>query len=76
MPPSLASLSSYAPEYITEAYKRFVANQIRKAFDFRAVPITVRTAESILVVFRSTILVLAIDQTLDAFVDFGFQASV
>ncbi len=27
--------------YITEAYKRFVANQIRKAFDFRAVPITV-----------------------------------
>ncbi|HEY5375345.1 MAG TPA: GTPase, partial [Polyangiaceae bacterium] len=30
-----------APEYITEAYKRFVANQIRKAFDFRAVPISV-----------------------------------
>ena len=30
-----------APEYITEAYKRFVANQIRIAFDFRAVPITV-----------------------------------
>ncbi len=30
-----------APEYITEAYKRFVANQIRKEFDFRAVPISV-----------------------------------
>jgi GTP-binding protein len=30
-----------APDYITEAYKRFVANQIRKAFDFRAVPISV-----------------------------------
>jgi predicted GTPase len=30
-----------APDYITEAYKRFVANQIRKSFDFRAVPITV-----------------------------------
>jgi GTP-binding protein len=30
-----------APEYITEAYKRFVANQIRKAFDFRAVPVSV-----------------------------------
>ncbi len=31
-----------APEYITVAYKRFVANQIRKSFDFRAVPITVQ----------------------------------
>lgn len=30
-----------APEYIKESYKRFVANQIRKHFDFRAVPIQV-----------------------------------
>jgi GTP-binding protein len=39
-PPRFVAMCN-APEYITEAYKRFVANQIRKAFDFRAVPITV-----------------------------------
>ena len=39
-PPRFVAMCN-APDYITEAYKRFVANQIRKAFDFRAVPITV-----------------------------------
>ena len=39
-PPRFVAMCN-APEYITEAYKRFVANQIRQAFDFRAVPITV-----------------------------------
>jgi GTP-binding protein len=39
-PPLFVAMCN-APEYITEAYKRFVANQIRKAFDFRAVPISV-----------------------------------
>lgn len=39
-PPRFVAMCN-TPEYITEAYKRFVANQIRKAFDFRAVPITV-----------------------------------
>ncbi|HEX3776124.1 MAG TPA: ribosome biogenesis GTPase Der [Polyangiaceae bacterium] len=40
-PPLFVAMCN-APEYITEAYKRFVANQIRKAFDFRAVPISVQ----------------------------------
>ena len=39
-PPRFVAMCN-APEYITEAYKRFVANQIRKTFDFRAVPIRV-----------------------------------
>jgi len=30
-----------APESIKESYKRFVENQIRKAFGFRSVPVTV-----------------------------------
>jgi len=40
-PPLFVAMCN-APEYITVAYKRFVANQIRKSFDFRAVPITVQ----------------------------------
>ncbi len=40
-PPLFVAMCN-APEYITVAYKRFVANQMRKYFDFRAVPITVQ----------------------------------
>lgn len=40
-PPVFVAMCN-APEYITVAYQRFVASQIRKTFDFRAVPITVQ----------------------------------
>ena len=31
-----------APDSIKESYKRFVENQIRKAFGFQSVPVTVQ----------------------------------
>ncbi len=40
-PPLFVAMAN-APENIKESYKRFVENQIRKAFGFRSVPITVQ----------------------------------
>ncbi|MBN2195630.1 MAG: ribosome biogenesis GTPase Der [Polyangiaceae bacterium] len=40
-PPVFVAVSS-APSHIQDSYQRFVQNQIRKAFGFRSVPVTVR----------------------------------
>jgi GTP-binding protein len=40
-PPLFIAMSN-APDHIKESYKRFVENQIRKAFGFRSVPIVVQ----------------------------------
>lgn len=39
-PPLFVAMSN-APDHIAESYKRFVSNQIRKAFDFTTIPIVV-----------------------------------
>ena len=40
-PPLFVAMSN-APQLIADSYKRFVTNQIRKAFDFRTVPLHVQ----------------------------------
>jgi len=40
-PPLFVGISN-APDYITEAYKRYVSNQIRKSFGFDATPLIVK----------------------------------
>jgi GTP-binding protein len=39
-PPLFVAMSN-APDHIKESYKRFVSNEIRKAFDFSTIPIRV-----------------------------------
>jgi GTP-binding protein len=43
-PPLFVAMSSHT-DYIKESYKRFVANQIRKSFGFKTVPILVQYRE-------------------------------
>lgn len=43
-PPVFVAMCSY-PQQIAESYKRFVANQIRKAFGFTSVPVAVEYRE-------------------------------
>jgi GTP-binding protein len=40
-PPTFVAISN-APDHITDAYKRYVANQIRKHFGFEGTPLVVR----------------------------------
>jgi len=43
-PPVFVAMCSF-PQQIAESYKRFVANQIRKAFGFTSIPVTVEYRE-------------------------------